>query len=50
MSIDRRILENTTILATSQVVAQLTDFGFVIVFARTFGASLLGARSGHSAC
>ena len=45
MAINRRILENTSILAGSQAVAQLANFGFVVVFARTFGADILGEYS-----
>ena len=45
MSINRRILGNASILAGSQVIAQLANFGFVIVFARAFGADLLGEYS-----
>jgi O-antigen/teichoic acid export membrane protein len=45
MAIDRRILENTSILAGSQLVAQIANFGFVIILARAFGAETLGEYS-----
>jgi O-antigen/teichoic acid export membrane protein len=45
VAIDKRILENASILTVSHIAAQLANFGFVIVFARTFGASLLGEYS-----
>lgn len=45
MEIERKILSNTLLLATGQLVAQLANFGFVVLLARSFGASTLGLYS-----
>jgi len=45
MEVERKILGNTLLLAAGQFVAQLANFGFVILFARSFGASALGVYS-----
>ena len=45
MEVERKIFGNTLLLATGQVIAQLANFGFVVLFARTFGASTLGSYS-----
>ena len=45
MEVERKIFGNTLLLATGQIVAQLANFGFVVLFARSFGASTLGSYS-----
>ncbi len=45
METERKILSNTLLLATGQLIAQLANFGFVILLARSFGASTLGLYS-----
>jgi PST family polysaccharide transporter len=45
METEHRILRNTAMLAGGHILAQLANFGFVIYFARTFGAETFGAYS-----
>jgi O-antigen/teichoic acid export membrane protein len=45
MQVERKILGNTLVLVSGQVIAQVANFGFVILIARFFGASTLGLYS-----
>jgi len=45
MDVERKIFSNTAFLAAGQVVAQIANFGFVVLFARSFGAPTLGMYS-----
>ena len=45
MEVERKIFGNTILLAAGQLIAQVANFGFVILFARSFGASALGLYS-----
>jgi O-antigen/teichoic acid export membrane protein len=42
METERRILRSTSILFTARFVAQLANFGFVILFARVYGPAVFG--------
>jgi O-antigen/teichoic acid export membrane protein len=42
METERRILRSTSILFAARFIAQLANFGFVILFARVFGPALFG--------
>lgn len=42
METERRILRSTSILFAARFVAQLANFGFVILFARVYGPALFG--------
>ena len=45
MEVERKIFGNTLLLFAGQIVAQVTNFGFVILLARSFGAQTLGVYS-----
>ena len=45
MDVERKIFGNTLLLAAGQVVAQVANFGFVILFARSFGVQTFGVYS-----
>jgi O-antigen/teichoic acid export membrane protein len=42
MEVERKIIANTLLLTAGQIVAQVANFGFVILFARSFGVQTLG--------
>ena len=45
METERRILRSTSILFTANMVSQLANFGFVILFARAYSPALFGEYS-----
>ncbi|MBK6348984.1 MAG: oligosaccharide flippase family protein [Proteobacteria bacterium] len=42
MHVERRVLINTAVLGTGEVVGQLANFAFVVLLARTYGVEIFG--------
>ena len=45
MKVERRLLGNVAVLGAGEFIAQIANFGFVVLIARAFGPGLLGHYS-----